>query len=160
MIREYFIKYYLQTRNFIKSSWCPIIWLEKNNIKYNNFILLYLINFFPQYFLFSFLGYFDFNFLYSKDNIFYHYPSYNSSVLNIAKPILNINLKYSGQNSEVTNKFSEFDNSTPIHVILNYYNYIIEDNSIFEIEYFDDEIKSKTFHLERIKNLNINTLLN
>lgn len=166
MIRDYFIKYYLQLRNYIKLSWCSIIWVEKNNVKYNNYMILFLINFIPQYFLFCFLGYFNFNFLYSKDNIYYHYPSYDSSILKIAKPILNINIKNDKNDFEVMEQFSQFDNSTPIYIILNHdyeeENNLtnIDDNCILEIEYFDNEIKSRTFNIKKIKNININTLLN
>jgi len=166
MIRDYLIKYYLQTRNYIKSCWCPISWVERDNVKYDNSLILFFINYIPQYFLFSFLGYFNFNFLYAKDGIYYHYPSYNPSIIQITKPILNISINNNNNNFEVTDNFSQFDNSTPIYIMLNHdyqeeNNLLnIDDNYDLEIEYFDEEIKSKKFNIKKIKNRNINTILN
>ena len=44
MIRDYLIKYYLSTRNYIKSCWCPILWVEREDVKYDNNLILFFIN--------------------------------------------------------------------------------------------------------------------
>lgn len=151
------INYYLYIRDFLKLIWYKILWLEKNNIRYDNYIILFFINLIPHIILFNFLHLLNFNFLFKKDDILYHYPSCRKK-LTISKPVMNIGLSNDNNIDDVTELFSKFDNTTPIYIILQY-NKIKSNKKSIIINYFDNGIKQIEHKIKDVNTANLNLLL-
>ena len=149
---------YINVRNIYKNIYNKVIWLEKNDNKYSNKCLIRLLNCFPSVLTFKILKFFEINYLYKNDNIYYHYPSFQNKI-KFGKPILKISLNNKNEIIDFTDNCLGFDNSTPLKLILNENYNLLNENYNLVIEYFENDITTKTFKLSEKLDTSIYKLL-